>query len=690
MTRLIVHRSLVVILAMVLALSLAALATPKVSVQAASSGDPVYAWGNNAQGQLGNGTTSTTATSYPVQVEGFNGVGELSGATAIAAGRLHSLALMPGGAVYTWGYNSDGQLGNGGTTESPYPVQVEGLNGVGELSGATAIAGGMYHSLALMPGGAVYAWGRNGNGQLGNGTTSTTANSYPVQVEGLNGVGELSGATAVAAGTDDALALMPGGAVYAWGYNSAGQLGNGGTSDSPYPVQVEGLNGVGELSLATAIAAGEYHSLALMPGGAVYAWGYNQYGQLGNGTTTGSPYPVQVKGVGGGPPLSNVIAIAAGYDHSLALTSDGTVYAWGANGSGQLGNGGNTESPYPVQVSMPTLPSGVTVIAIAAGYEDALALTSDGAVYAWGYNNVGQLGNGGTTNSPSPVQVEGLNGVGALSGVTAIAARYDHPLALLPAPTIAVGAQSGTITAGTAGSATFAATTTNIPDTTAVTVTWYTDSSGVTPLGSPPTGLSAASGIEVETNAATITINADTTAVAGSYYFKATSDAVSSNVATVTVSAPAPTIAVGAQSGTITAGTAGSATFAATTTNIPDTTAVTVTWYTDSSGVTPLGSPPTGLSAASGIEVETNAATITINADTTAVAGSYYFKATSDAMSSNVATVTVSAPTPTIAVGAQTGTITAGLPGRQHLQQQPPIFPILRQSQSPGTLIRVE
>jgi alpha-tubulin suppressor-like RCC1 family protein len=318
--------------------------------------------------------------------------------TAVAAGGSHSHARKSDGTVWSWGLNDSGQLGDGGTTNRSL-VQVSGL------TGATATAAGYLHTLALKNDGTVWAWGANGSGQLGNGTT--TSSSTPVQVSGLTGV------TAISAGYTYSLALKSDGTVWAWGENGNGQLGDGNpiaysTNYSTAPIQVVGLTGV------TAIAGGYLHSLALKGDGTVWAWGHSP---LGNGGVDSST-PVQAS------VLTGITAIATGGgagsgDYSLALKGDGTLWAWGSNWTGQLGDGSITDRPTAVQVS------GLTgVSAIVAGDRHSLALKSDGTVWAWGSNNSGRLGDGTTTDSHVPILVSGL------TGITAIAAGEFHSLAI--------------------------------------------------------------------------------------------------------------------------------------------------------------------------------------------------------------------------------------------------------------------
>jgi alpha-tubulin suppressor-like RCC1 family protein len=252
-----------------------------------------------------------------------------------------------------------------------------------------AVAAGLYHGLALSSTGAVFAWGWNIVGQLGNG--STNGSDVPVRVRLPGG----TRVTGISAGFAHSVAVTSTGAVLAWGKNYNGDLGNGSTTDSDVPVKVDLPAG----TQVIAIAAGSEHSLAVTSTGAVLAWGYNADGELGNGGTGSSNVPVNVSLPAG----TRVTAVAAGALHSLAVTSTGAVLAWGYNADGELGNGGTTNSDVPVMVK---LPAGTKVTAVAAGGYYSLALTATGRVLAWGYDADGELGDGGTTNSHVPVMVK--------------------------------------------------------------------------------------------------------------------------------------------------------------------------------------------------------------------------------------------------------------------------------------------
>jgi alpha-tubulin suppressor-like RCC1 family protein len=363
-----------------------------------------WCWGGNFFGQLGN--TSTTNSPVPVAVSGF-----ASGVTALASGDSHTCALTTsgGGGAFCWGWNSDGQVGNAaaagcatgggpGTAYScslvPVPVASPGI-----AETVDAIASGGDAACALTAGSA-WCWGENNSGQLGSGSSTLGATNVAFSVASLG-----SGVSAIAVGNDHACAIQNGGA-WCWGGNNGGQLGNNSLTGSAVPVAVTNLgSGVTEISAGDHTLSSQEHSCAIQNGG-VWCWGANWDGQLGNNSTTNSPIPVAVSGL-----ASGVMALASGDSHTCALTTAGAVWCWGNNADGQLGDGTTTNSSIPLAV--PGMGSGVT--AIAAGAFETCAIQA-GSAKCWGDNAHGQLGNNNTTNSSSPVAVSGL-----MSGVTSIA-----------------------------------------------------------------------------------------------------------------------------------------------------------------------------------------------------------------------------------------------------------------------------
>jgi alpha-tubulin suppressor-like RCC1 family protein len=308
-----------------------------------------------------------------------------------AVGDSHTVVLKQDGTVWTMGDNSYGQLGNGEKGgHSAEPARVESLKGV------VAIAAGGAYSVALQQDGTVWAWGYNGSGQLGN--DSTGQSSIPLRVKGLSNI------TAIAAGSSHMLALKKDGTVWAWGNNRLGQLGSDSRSLVLTPVRVSALQDV------AAIAAGGYHSVALKGDGTVWTFGYNGYGQLGNGVSSpkSSLFPLQVSG------LSNIRSVAAGINHTVALGQDHTVWAWGNNDVSQLGNGAISSV-----ATVPTRVNGLSnVTDITAKADHTLALMQDGTVWAWGDNGSGRWGNGISMNgSSTPVQMRGFSSTIAVAAV---------------------------------------------------------------------------------------------------------------------------------------------------------------------------------------------------------------------------------------------------------------------------------
>jgi alpha-tubulin suppressor-like RCC1 family protein len=339
-----------------------------------TTGGGVACWGANDSGQLGDGTTTDRPAPVPV-------AGLATGVAAIAAGDNHTCLLTTAGGVKCWGANDSGQLGDGTTTHRLSPVPVAGLG-----SGVTAIAAGVSHTCAVTTSGGVTCWGSNSNRQLGDGTTTT--HTVPVSVNGLT-----SAAVAVAAGGLHTCALTTGGGVQCWGDNTTGELGDGTSMTRTVPVAVGGLT-----SDVATIAAGDYHTCAVMTAGDVRCWGANDSGQLGDGTVLMlRTAPVPVTGLAAG-----VTAIAAGLDHTCAVTTGGGVQCWGGNGYGQLGDGTRSAGRRTAG-AVSGLATGVA--AIGAGDYYTCALTTGGGAACWGRGDSGQLGDGTRTNRAGPTAV---------------------------------------------------------------------------------------------------------------------------------------------------------------------------------------------------------------------------------------------------------------------------------------------
>jgi alpha-tubulin suppressor-like RCC1 family protein len=322
---------------------------------ALTSAGHVLAWGANGDGQLGDGTT--TSSDVPVKVKIPRG----TKVTSVRAGCVFSLALTSTGQVLAWGDNLDGQLGDGSTSNSDTPVRVRLPAG----TTVTAISAGQDFGLARTSKGHVRAWGHGDGGRLGDGSVSNS--DTPVKVKLPTG----ARVKALAAGGTHSLALTSDG-LFAWGFNGDGQLGDGTTTSSATPVRIFILVRGRSLGHVTSLFAGCSHSLVLFSGGALFAWGDNTSGQLGDGTSTSSDKPVGVALPAG----TRVRAVSAGCTDSYALTVKGSVLAWGYNEYGELGDGSDTQSSTPVRVELPAGWRASAVIA-GPGADHALAMVHE-------------------------------------------------------------------------------------------------------------------------------------------------------------------------------------------------------------------------------------------------------------------------------------------------------------------------
>ncbi len=447
----------------------------------------VECWGENEHGQLGNGTTTTSPT--PVQVSG------ISNAIQVSVGGDHACAVLSDHSVKCWGVNTYGQLGNGATlpaADSDTPVQVYS-SGTTPLTGVTHVSAGNIHTCALLTGGTLECWGYDGSGELGNGATNSTGIATPVPVYESGTSGSLfSNVTQVSAGDEFTCAVADGNA-YCWGYNGYWGLGNISSYDQYNPYQVANFSVLG--ATVSSVSAGQIHACAVISAssahypGTVWCWGENSYDDLGTGSSLGSSRaPEQVVALNNGTGyLTGATAVSVGRWHTCALVS-GSVECWGNNGWGQRGNpSGNSDLNYPVaagsisgaaaldsgdyfncallsdhtitcwgdnstdqlgtgkigssQTPLTVSGSWATPSHVSVGGEHVCTVdSSDGSVWCWGSNNDGQLGNGTTTDSSTPVKVVGVGGSGFLTGATQVSAGGFHTCALVGANVYCWGA----------------------------------------------------------------------------------------------------------------------------------------------------------------------------------------------------------------------------------------------------------
>jgi len=344
-------------------------------VCALRSDDTTLCWGFNSHGQLGDGTQQSQFV--PTEMNGLPGI------VAISAGGYHTCAILSDGTLWCWGSNAYGQLGDGTTTDSLTPVQVA------DLTGVTSVSAGGGHTCAVKSDGTAWCWGKNFHGQLGNLTTTgeDVPNPDPVQVDSM------SGASIIKVGAEHTCVIKSDATVWCWGWNNQGQVGDNSISPAETsPRQVVNL------PTAVDIDLGFGHTCALRSNGEVLCWGWNLAGQLGNGSSVSfSQTPVLAD-------VTNATAIVSGFAHSCAVLSNGTAWCWGWNWYGQLGNSTTTgefdANPDPVQVNNMT-----DAVLVSTKGEYTCATRVDGTVWCWGRNVVGQLGNENGLNSSVPVAV---------------------------------------------------------------------------------------------------------------------------------------------------------------------------------------------------------------------------------------------------------------------------------------------
>lgn len=374
-------------------------------------------WGLNPDHGPATGGTKVTLTPP-----------EVTDSVQISAARFHSMALTSNGTIYTWGRNDGGALGDGTTSDRSKPVKVLQPKSVPSDFRFTQISMGYQHSVALGSDGNAYAWGNNGNGELGIGYNWGNKTT-PVKVLPPAGAPADFRYTQIGAGYGYTAALGSDGNAYAWGSGDCGHLGTDDHGSRSRAGKVKTPAGTNPDFRFTRITVAEHSVFALGSDGNAYAWGKNSDGQLGDGTESQRWTPVKVMKPSSSPEITYT-QISCIYGSTLALGSDGNAYGWGANESGQLGNGNKRVAVSAVKVAAPaTAANGFRYIQVSAGHSHSLAIGSDGNAYAWGSNQYGRLGNGSNTSSTTPVKVRYPSGSASDFKYTQVSAGIFHSMA---------------------------------------------------------------------------------------------------------------------------------------------------------------------------------------------------------------------------------------------------------------------
>jgi len=339
---------------------------------AVESDGSLWAWGDNSNNQLGDGTIINRRTpvkimddAAKVSTGGGNEAIQAS-VTSLVMYASYTFAIKTDGSLWAWGDNAYGQLGDGTVVTARRPVKI--------MDDVTAVSAGSTHAMAIKTDGSLWAWGDNAYGQLGNSTIINTRT--PIKI--------MDGVVSVSAGPTHTAAIKTDGSLWAWGDNAYGQLGNSTIINTRTPIKI--MDGV------TSVSAGTTHTMAVKKDASLWAWGDNMYGQLGDGTNISRRTPIKI--------MDGVASVSVGSTHTMAIKADASLWAWGDNAHSQLGDGLIINRREPIRIMG-------DVSLVSAGLFRTIAVKKNGSLWTWGDNQYGQLGDGTTNASRVPVRIIG-------------------------------------------------------------------------------------------------------------------------------------------------------------------------------------------------------------------------------------------------------------------------------------------
>jgi len=362
----------------------------------------IFTWGYNDNGQLGNGTTIDKFTPTEITNQFNLAIGETI--TSVSLGGNHSSVVTSEGRIFTWGYNVYGQLGDGTLDNKLYPTEITNQFNlaIGEL--ITNVSLGAYHSSAFTSEGRIFTWGHNNHRELGDGTTVDKYIPTDITSQFNLTIGETI--TSVSMGGNHSSVVTSEGRIFTWGRNDFGQLGDGTTTSKDVPTEITNKFNLAIGESITNVSLGAYHSSAITSEGRIFTWGLNNDGRLGNGTTVDKQVPTEITNQFNLAIGETITSVSLGSDHSAAVTSEGRIFTWGRNYYGRLGDGTTVDKHVPTLITNQfNLAVGETITSISLGSAHSAAVTSEGRIFTWGLNSSGQLGDGTYTSKYIPTEI---------------------------------------------------------------------------------------------------------------------------------------------------------------------------------------------------------------------------------------------------------------------------------------------